>query len=104
MLNSVEVSTQHYLTPFVTGNGSEKSPLFWTLAIIQSWNCCTIAINLAGQPNFAINFQSSSQVTVSNGRQRSFRGPHSVPYFTLEGVAKIVSFIPVFPESTLAFW
>ena len=32
MLNSVEASTQPCLTPFVTGNGSENSPSFWTLA------------------------------------------------------------------------
>ena len=59
MLNSVEASTQPCLTPFVTGNGSENSPSFWTVASIPSWNCSTIVINLAGQPNFAIIFTKS---------------------------------------------
>ena len=45
MLNSVEASTQPCLTSFVTGNGSENSPSFWTLASIPSWNCRTIAMN-----------------------------------------------------------
>ena len=44
MLNSVEASTQPCLTPFVTGNGLENSPSFWTLASIPSWNCRTIAM------------------------------------------------------------
>ena len=64
-------STQPCLTPFVTGNGSENSPSFWTLASIPLWNCCTIAMNLAGQPNFAIIFQSPSRLTVSNALVRS---------------------------------
>ena len=50
MLNSDEASTQPCLTPFVTGNGSENSLSFWTLASIPSWNYRTIAMNLAGQP------------------------------------------------------
>ena len=50
MLNTVEASTQPCLTPFVTGNGSDNSSSFWTLASIPSWNCRTIAMNLAGQP------------------------------------------------------
>ena len=50
MLNSVEASIQPCFTPFVTGNGSENSPSFWTLASIPSWNCRTIAMDLAGQP------------------------------------------------------
>ena len=59
MLNSVEASTQPCLTPFVTGNGSENSPSFWTLASIPSWNCRTIAMNLAGQPKLCHNFPKS---------------------------------------------
>ena len=66
MLNSVEASTQPCLTPFVTGNGSENSPLFWTLASIPSWNCRTIAMNLAEQP-LRHNFPKSL-TTVSNGK------------------------------------
>ena len=71
MLNSVEASTQPCLTPFVTGNGSDYSPSFWTLASIPSWNYRTIAMNLAGQPNFAIIFQSLSRLIVSNALVRS---------------------------------
>ena len=65
MLNSVEARTQPCLNPFVTGNGSENAVIL-TLASILSWNCLTIAMNLAGQPNFAIILQSPSWLTVSN--------------------------------------
>ena len=71
MLNSVEASTQPCLTPFVTGKGSENSPSFWTLASIPLWNCRTIAMNLAGQPNFAIIFQSPLRLAMSNALVRS---------------------------------
>ena len=40
---------------------------------IPSWNCRTIAMNLAGQPNFAINFQSPSRLTVSNDLVKSIK-------------------------------
>ena len=33
--------------------------LLWTCASIPSWNCLTIAMNLVGQPNFAIISQRS---------------------------------------------
>ena len=71
MLNSVEAITQPCVTLIVTGNGSENSPSFWILASIPSWNCRTIAMNLAGQPNLAIIFQSPSRLTVSNALVRS---------------------------------
>ena len=71
MLNRVGAIKQLCLTPFVTGNGSENSPLFWTRASIPSWNCLTIAMNLVGQPNFAIIFQRPSRLTVSNALVRS---------------------------------
>ena len=45
MLNNVESRTQPCLTPFVTGNGSENSPSFWTRASTPAWNCRTIAMN-----------------------------------------------------------
>ena len=70
ILNSVEASTQPCLTPFVTRNGSENSLSFWTLASIPAWNWRIIAMNLAGQPNFA-KFQSPSRLTVSNALVRS---------------------------------
>ena len=56
MLNNVGAITQPYLTPLVTGNGSEYCPSFWTRACMRSWNCRTIAMYLGGQPNFAIIF------------------------------------------------
>ena len=58
MLNRVKASTQPCLASFVTGNGSENLPSFWTRASIPSWNCLTIAMTLVGQPNFAIIFHS----------------------------------------------
>ena len=71
MLESVGASAQPYLTPFDTGNDSEYSLSFWTRASMPSWNCHTIVMNPAGQPNFAIIFQSSSRLTVSNALVRS---------------------------------
>ena len=101
MLNSVEASRQPCLTPFVTGNGSENSPSFWTLASIPSWNCRTIAMNLAGQPNFAIIFQSPSRLTVSNALVRStkvmYRSTFCSWHFSWSCRAvKIMSFVPLF--------
>ena len=58
MLNSVGASTQPSLTPFLTGNGPEYSPSFWARASMPSWNYRTIAMILAGQPNFDVIFQS----------------------------------------------
>ena len=56
MLNSVGASTQPCLTSFVTGTGSDYSPSFWARGSMPSRNCRTIAINLAGQQNYAIIF------------------------------------------------
>ena len=60
ILNSVEASTHPLLNSICHREWIRKLPSFWTLASIPSWNCCTIAMNLAGQPNFAIIFQSPS--------------------------------------------
>ena len=101
MLNSVEASTQPCLTPFVTGNGSENSPSFRTLASIPSWNYRTIAMNLAGQPDFAITFQSPSRLTVSNVLVRStkvmWRSTFCSWHFSWSCRAvKIISIVPLF--------
>ena len=69
MLNSVDAITQPCLTPFVTSKGSENSPSFYTRACMPS--CRTIAMNLGGQPNLAIIFQSPSRLTVSKALVRS---------------------------------
>ena len=101
MLKSVEASTQPCLTPFVTGNGSENSPSFWPLASISSWNCRTIAMNLAGQLNFAIIFQCFGKVD---------KGHVEVHILFLAFFLKLscckdhVYCSSVFPESTLTFW
>ena len=71
MLKGVGTNTRPWLTPFVTGNGSEYSPSFWTRASMHSWNRHTIALNLDGQPNFAIIFQSPSRLNVTNALVRS---------------------------------
>ena len=90
MLNRDGVRKQPCLAPFVTGNGSENSPSFWTRASIPSWNCLSIAMNLVGQPNFAIIFQRPAWLTVSHSLVRSTkinktcRGPCSVPGISLE--------------------
>ena len=54
MLNRVGASTQPCFSPLVTKKGSEYSPPSCTLVFMPSWNCRTIAINLAGQPNLAM--------------------------------------------------
>ena len=103
MLNRVGVSTQSCLIPFVTGNGSENSPSFWTCASIPLWNCLTIAMNLVGQPNFAIIFQRPSRLTVSNVLVE-------VHVLSLAFHLKLpcsedhVDCSSVLSESTLAFW
>ena len=71
MLNKVGAGTHPCLTPLVTKIGSEDSPSSWTLTCIPSWNECTSAMNLSGQPNFAIIFHRPSQLTVSNPLVRS---------------------------------
>ena len=66
MLKIVGASTPPFLIPFVTRSGSEYSSSFWTRASMQSWNCPTMIMNRAGQPNCVIFFQSPSRLTVSN--------------------------------------
>ena len=48
MLNRVGARTQPCLTPLVTGNGWEHSPMSSTLTLMPSWNSWTIAMNLGG--------------------------------------------------------
>ena len=71
MLNSVGASSQPYLTPLVTKIGSNNSPSFWNRERIPSWNCRIIAMNLTGQSNFVVIFQSPSRLTESNALVRS---------------------------------
>ena len=103
MLNSVVASTQPCLTPFVTGNGSENSPSFWTLASIPSWNWHTIAMNLAEHPNSLTTYCGKSFCKVDKGHVE-------VHILFLAFLLKLsccedhVYCSSVFPESTLAFW
>ena len=75
MLNRVGASTQPCLTPLVTGNGWEYSPLSSTLAFVPSWNCRTIVMNLGGggHPKLAMIFHSPSWQTMSNTLVRSMK-------------------------------
>ena len=100
MLNSVEASTQPCLSPFVTGNGSENSPSFWTLARISSWNWC---YEFGGIAKLCHNFPKS---LTTDCVKCSCRGPHSVPgiFLKLSCCKDHVCCSSVFPESTLAFW
>ena len=103
MLISVEVSTQPSSTSFVTGNVSENSQSFWIHASIPSWNCRTIALNLAGQPNFAIILQSPSRLTVSNALVRSTKvmltSKFCSMHFYWSCLAEIMSSVPLsFPN------
>ena len=84
----------YLLSIALMGNGSENSPSFWTLASIPSRNCRIIAMNLAGQPNFAILFQSPSSLTVSKSLVRSTKSRGS-PHWSCRAV-KIMSIAPLF--------
>ena len=64
MLNSVGARTQPCLTLLVTRRVSDGSPSSTTLAVIPTWNRRTFAMNLRGQPNFPMIFQSPSRLTV----------------------------------------
>ena len=77
MLKRVGAKTQPCFTPLVTGNASEYSPSSCTLAFMPSWNCWTIAMNFAGQPNLAMIFHSPSRQTVSNAFVRSTKVVYS---------------------------
>ena len=65
MLKSVGTRKQPCLTPLETENGSEDSPLSWTLACIPRCSCRTIVLNLVGHPYFAMIPQRPSPLTVS---------------------------------------
>ena len=71
MLNSVGARTQPCLTPLVTGKASEDSLSSRTRAIMPSWIWRTIAMNVLGQPNFSMIFQSPSRLTVSKALVKS---------------------------------
>ena len=71
ILKRVGASTQPCFTPFVTKNGLENSPSFWTLACMPSWNWRTIVMNLAGQPKVAIILHRPSRQTVSKAFEKS---------------------------------
>ena len=103
MLNMAEniKDTQPCLTPFVTGNGYRNSESFWSRASISSWNCRTIAINLAGQPNFAGCVKCFGKID---------KGYVEVHILFLGFLLKLscsenhINCFSVLPEFTLAFW
>ena len=70
-LNRVGARTQPCFTPFETGNGSEVSPLSWTLASMPLCSCRTMAMNFLGHPYFAMIPQRPSLLTVSKALVRS---------------------------------
>ena len=70
-LNSVGARTQPCLTPLVTGKASEGSPSSITQAIMPSQNWRTTTMNVLGQPNFPMIFQSLCGLTVSKALVRS---------------------------------
>ena len=67
----VGARTKPCLTPLVTGNASEESPLSSTWASMPSWNWRTIVIDLSGQPILLIIFHKPSRLTVSNALVKS---------------------------------
>ena len=69
--NSIGARAQPCLTPFLTAKPSYMSPLSWTRALMPSWNCCTMEINLSGHPYFASIFHNLSLLTVSKAFVRS---------------------------------
>ena len=74
MLNSVTgASTHPFDSIYYRKWFRELSIILDPCKHMSSWNCRTIAINLAGKPNFAIIFQSPSRLTVSNALVRSKR-------------------------------
>ena len=109
MLNSVEASTQPCLTPFVSGNGSEDSQSFWTLASIPSWNCRTIVMNLT-TAKLCLNFPKSLATDFVKCFGKVDKGHVEVHILFLTFFLKLpcckdyVYCSSVFPESTLAFW
>ena len=70
-LNSVGAKTQLCLTLLATGKASEGSPSSRTQAIRPSRNGRTTAMNVLGQPNFPMIFQSLCGLTVSKALVRS---------------------------------
>ena len=71
ILKSVGTSTQPCLTPFVTSQVSDDSPLSRTLASIPSWNNITMAMNLSGRLYLAMIFYSPSRQIMSNALVKS---------------------------------
>ena len=66
MEKSVGASTQPCLTPFVTLNDSETSPLTLTFAIIPVCRASIIVVNFSGQPYFLSSCHSPVLPTESN--------------------------------------
>ena len=67
--NNVGTRTQPCLTPLMTGNASEVSPLSSTRVSIPSWIWRTIEIDLSEQLHFF--FHNPSQLTVQNALVKS---------------------------------
>ena len=99
MPKRVGAKTQPCFTLLVTGNGSEYSRSSCNLAFMPSWNCWTIAMNFAGQPNLAMIFHSPSRQTVSNAFIRSTKVVYSLTFCSWHfscswRAAKIMSALP----------
>ena len=100
MLTSDGAITLSCLTTFVTPKGSENSQSFCTRACMPSWNCRTIVMNVGGQPNLAMIFQSPSRLTVSVALVRltnvMYRSTLCSLHFSWSRLAvKIMSIVPV---------
>ena len=100
-LKRVGARTQPCFTPFVTGKGSDTTPSWITLAIIESWNERTIPMKLGGQPSLAKMDHRPDRLTVSKALVRSmnsmYRSWCCSTHFSCSCLtAEIISMVPLF--------